>query len=129
MKTILPMVLGLASATFISLAGIAHAAGDEKLAAALPEAVRSAGKLNVTISLAYPPMEYNDAGSTDLKGFDIDLAKAVAERLGLTAEFQNVEFPQLIPQVVTGRSDMIITAFSDKVDEPQQLSLFTEEAA
>ncbi len=122
MKQLLPMVLGLTSATFISLAagGLAHAK-DEKLAAALPEAVRAAGKLNVTISLAYPPMEYSDAGSTELKGFDIDLAKAIAERLGLTAEFQNVEFPQLIPQVVTGRSDLIMTAFSDKVERQTQL--------
>lgn len=117
------MVLGLASAALIGLAacGAAHAAGDEKLAAGLPQAVRTAGKLNFTISLAYPPMEYSDAGSTELKGFDIDLAKAVAERLGLTAEFQNVEFPQLIPQVVTGRSDMVITAFSDKVERQKQL--------
>lgn len=122
MKRLLPMLLGIASTTFISLAacGAAHAA-DEKLAAALPEAVRTAGKLNVTISLAYPPMEYSDAGSTELKGFDIDLAKAIAERLGLAAEFQNVEFPQLIPQVVTGRSDLIMTAFSDKVERQTQL--------
>ncbi|NEI73520.1 transporter substrate-binding domain-containing protein [Rhizobium lusitanum] len=123
MKKGLSKVLGLASAALIGLAasGAAHAAGDEKLAAALPQAVRSAGKLNFTISLAYPPMEYSDAGSTELKGFDIDLAKAVAERLGLTAEFQNVEFPQLIPQVVTGRSDMVITAFSDKTERQKQL--------
>lgn len=121
MKKLLSTMLGLASATFISLAGAAQAAGDEKLTATLPDAVRVAGKLNFAISLAYPPMEYNDAGSTELKGFDIDLAKAVAERLGLTAEFQNVEFPQLIPQVVTGRSDMIITAFSDKVERQTQL--------
>ena len=73
MKTLLPMMLGLASAAFMSLAGAAYAAGDEKLAAALPEAVRAAGKLNVTISLAYPPMEFSDAGSTDLKGFDLSL--------------------------------------------------------
>lgn len=122
MKLLLPMLAGLASATFISLAvcSAAHAA-DEKLAAALPEAVRTGGKLNVTISLAYPPMEYNDAGSTELKGFDIDLAKAIADRLGLAAEFQNVEFPQLIPQVITGRSDLIMTAFSDKVERQKQL--------
>jgi polar amino acid transport system substrate-binding protein len=123
MKRLLPMALALASATFFSLAasGAAHAAADEKLAAAVPEAVRSTGKLNVTISLAYPPMEFSDAGSTELKGFDIDLAKAIAERLGLAAEFQNVEFPQLIPQVVTGRSDLIMTAFSDKVERQTQL--------
>ena len=121
MKTILPMMLGLASVAFMSLAGGADGPPHHKKAPPHPPAVRSSGKLNVTISLAYPPMEYNDAGSTELKGFDIDLAKAIAERLGLTPEFQNVEFPQLIPQVVTGRSDLIITAFSDKVERQTQL--------
>lgn len=123
MKKVLTMIGGFASMAIlgVALGGAAHAATDQKLAASLPAAVRSAGKLNVTISLAYPPMEYNDAGSTDLKGFDIDLAKAIADRLGLTADFQNVDFPQLIPQVVTGRSDMILTAFSDKKQRQSQL--------
>ncbi|QKC68599.1 ABC transporter substrate-binding protein [Mesorhizobium loti] len=117
------LVQRLASVALLGLAvcSPARAATDEAAAAKLPDAVRSAGKLNVTISLAYPPMEYNDAGSTDLKGFDIDLAKSIADRLGLKIEFQNVEFPQLIPQVVTGRSDIIMTAFSDKVERQTQL--------
>lgn len=97
------------------------AAPDAKAAALLPDAYKSSGTLNIVISLAYPPMEYTDAGSEELKGFDIDMARAIADRLGLKAEFQNVEFPQLIPQVVTGRSDMIMTAFSDKVERQAQL--------
>lgn len=105
----------------LTLAWPAVAAPDAAAQALLPEAIKAAGKLNVVISLAYPPMEYNDAGSEELKGFDIDIARAVADRLGLTPEFQNVEFPQLIPQVVTGRSDMIISAFSDKVERQAQL--------
>lgn len=123
MKQLLPVIQRLASIAVLSIAvsGQAHAAADGVLAAMLPDAVRSAGKLNVTISLAYPPMEYNDAGSTELKGFDIDLAHAIADRLGVKADFQNVEFPQLIPQVVTGRSDVIITAFIDKVERQAQL--------
>ncbi|WP_137933060.1 ABC transporter substrate-binding protein [Mesorhizobium comanense] len=123
MKTTFSTLGALACAALLGLAanGSANAAADAAAAAKLPDAVRSAGKLNVTISLAYPPMEYNDAGSTDLKGFDIDLAKAIADRLGLQAEFQNVDFPQLIPQVVTGRSDIIMTAFSDKVERQTQL--------
>lgn len=40
---------------------------------------------------------------------------------GLTPDFQNVEFPQLIPQIVTARGDMIITAFSDKIERQGQL--------
>lgn len=122
MKQALSMIRRLAAVALVSFAATGPAqAADDALAAMLPDAVRSAGKLNVTISLAYPPMEYSDAGSTELKGFDIDLAHAIAERLGLKADFQNVEFPQLIPQVVTGRSDVIITAFSDKIERRTQL--------
>ena len=79
----------------------------------LPAKVRDAGTLNIAISLAYPPMEYSDAGSTELKGADIDLAKEVASRLGLKPNFQNVDFSQLIVSVTTGRADIILTAFSD----------------
>jgi polar amino acid transport system substrate-binding protein len=111
----------LAALIAAAMAAPGYADPDPAAQALLPEANKASGKLNVVISLAYPPMEYTDAGSEELKGFDIDLARAIADRLGLTAEFQNVEFPQLIPQVVTGRSDMILTAFSDKVERQEQL--------
>lgn len=93
----------------------------EELRQMLPANVRDAGTLNIAISLAYPPMEYSDAGSTDLKGADIDLAKEVAARLGLKVNFQNVEFSQLITSVTTGRADMIWTAFSDLTKRQAQL--------
>jgi len=111
----------VAAAMIVACALPAMAETDAAAAALLPDANKTSGKLNVVISLAYPPMEYTDAGSEELKGFDIDLARAIADRLGLAPEFQNVEFPQLIPQVVTGRSDMIMTAFSDKVERQAQL--------
>ncbi|WP_315927234.1 ABC transporter substrate-binding protein [Mesorhizobium sp. SP-1A] len=94
---------------------------NEQLREMLPASVRDAGTMKVVISLAYPPMEYSDAGSTDLKGADIDLAKEVADRLGLKIDFQNVEFPQLITSVTTGRADMIWTAFSDLTKRQGQL--------
>lgn len=103
------------------LAVPAMAEVDAAAQALLPEANKTSGKLLVVTSLAYPPMEYTDAGSEELKGFDIDLAREIAARLGLEPEFANVEFPQLIPQVVTGRSEMIISAFSDKMERQAQL--------
>ena len=111
----------VAAALILTITPPTFAATDAAAAALLPPANATSGKLNVVISLAYPPMEYNDAGSEELKGFDIDLARAIGDRLGLKVEFQNVEFPQLIPQVVTGRSDMVMTAFSDKVERQAQL--------
>lgn len=113
-----PLLAALMSAA-LSLPALAEV--DPAAQALLPEANRDSGKLLVVVSLAYPPMEYTDAGSEELKGFDIDLAREIAARLGLEPEFANVEFPQLIPQVVTGRSEMIISAFSDKVERQAQL--------
>ncbi|MDQ2067305.1 ABC transporter substrate-binding protein [Xinfangfangia sp. CPCC 101601] len=95
---------------------------DAAAQALLPEANKASGKLLVVTSLAYPPMEYTEAGSEELLGFDMDLAREIGARLGLAVEFANVEFPQLIPQVVTGRSEMIISAFSDKKERQAQLS-------
>ncbi len=58
----------------------------------LPAKVRDAGTLNIAISLAYPPMEYSDAGSTELKGADIDMAKEVACAARAEAELPECRF-------------------------------------
>jgi polar amino acid transport system substrate-binding protein len=124
-----PVVLALAATLALSACGGASDAApaasttpaNQELRAMLPAKVRDSGTLNVAISLAYPPMEYSDAGSTDLKGADIDLAKEVAARLGLKPNFQNVDFSQLIVSVTTGRADIIWTAFSDLKKRQTQL--------
>lgn len=116
-----PAALALAAVLALSACGgpvnatapTTAAPASQELRAMLPAKVRDAGTLNIAISLAYPPMEYSDAGSTELKGADIDLAKEVASRLGLKPNFQNVDFSQLIVSVTTGRADIILTAFSD----------------
>lgn len=91
-------------------------------AAMLPESVRESGKLNIAISLAYPPMEYSEPGSTELIGVDIDLAKEVTARLNLEPNFQNYEFSQLIPSLTTGRSDVIWTAMTDLNERHERVS-------
>lgn len=119
--TIPSPLLRLLATGLLLLPLVATGAKADDLRALLPESVRAAGSLKVVISLAYPPMEYTEPGSAELRGFDIDLANAIAGRLGLEAEFADVEFQQLVPQVLTGRSDMILTAFSDKVERQGQL--------
>ncbi|MDR1710574.1 MAG: transporter substrate-binding domain-containing protein [Propionibacteriaceae bacterium] len=86
---------------------------DPTLYAMVPQALRDSGVLKVAVSLAYEPMEFSDPGSEELKGIDIELAQEVGKRLGLTVEFDNVDFEQLITGVTTGRDDLIWTAMSD----------------
>jgi polar amino acid transport system substrate-binding protein len=45
------------------------------------------GVLNVGVEIGYPPMEYYDTDGKTLIGFDIELVKALAKKLGLRVNF------------------------------------------
>ena len=93
MKKSLMMRPVMAALMTAALALPAIAEVDAAAQALLPEANKTSGKLLVVTSLAYPPMEYTDAGSEELKGFDIDLAREIAARrrecASVTAPFGN----------------------------------------
>jgi polar amino acid transport system substrate-binding protein len=79
----------------------------------LPAAVKASGTLHLSINAIYPPMEYKDPASNQLVGLDIDLGEALAKRLGITIEWQDSAFEQLIPSLQTGRTDLILSGLSD----------------
>ena len=58
-----------------------------------------------------PPFENLDNG--EYVGFDIDLAKAVADELGLECEFKTLQFDGIIPAVASGgQCDVGVSGFS-----------------
>ena len=95
-----------AAASFIALTG-ARAAG-------LPDAIRQAGTLHLSVNATYAPMEYHDTATNELTGLDIELANALAKRLGVTVTYADVPFAELIPALQTGRTDFIISGLSDR---------------
>ena len=42
----------------------------------------------------------------EFKGFDLDLVRAIADKLGMKVEFAAIDFPALFPSVAQGRYDM-----------------------
>lgn len=58
------------------------------------------GKLTIGTSPDYPPFENLEDG--EAVGFDIDLAKAVAEQLGLELEIKSLQFDSILPAVQAG---------------------------
>ena len=56
---------------------------------------------------SYPPFEYIDQ-SGQIKGFDIDLARALCEQLKAQCTFTNQSFNSLIPSLKLGKFDAII---------------------
>ncbi|MFT4003760.1 MAG: ABC transporter substrate-binding protein [Rhizobium sp.] len=105
-------------AVFLGMAPMASAERSPENAALkvrLPQAVKDRGYLMVGNAAAVsPPWSYhpdNDAQKYD--GFDVDLAKEFARRLGVGVKFESVAFATLIPGVQSGRYDIGMQGMAD----------------
>ncbi len=96
----------------INLASLLFVCGAH--AAELPDAVRQAGAFRLTVNATYAPMEYRDPATNILTGLDVDLAEALAKKLGVKVVWSETPFDQLMPSLQTGRSDFIISGLSDR---------------
>ena len=79
-------------------------------AAAVPEL--EDGVLQIGSDIAYAPIEFFEEGTTTAVGLDIDLANALGEELGVTAEFTNSVFDGLITSLSSERFDVIMSAMT-----------------
>ena len=59
------------------------------------------GTLTVGTSAEYAPFEYKDDNG-DYQGFDLELIKAIGDKLGLDVEYVNNDFDTLVPGVASG---------------------------
>ncbi|WP_405634208.1 ABC transporter substrate-binding protein [Streptomyces sp. NBC_00056] len=83
--------------------------------------VEQAGVLRVGTNVPFVPMEFYAPDGSTLSGIDIDLATAVAGRLGLKATFANASWDGLIPALTAGRHDMLASSFGDFPERRKQV--------
>ncbi|MDO4966092.1 MAG: transporter substrate-binding domain-containing protein [Lachnospiraceae bacterium] len=69
--------------------------------------IKSEGKVVIAMEGAWAPWTYHDE-SGELVGFDTEVGKAIAEKLGVEAEFVEGEWDGLFTGLDTGRYDLII---------------------
>ena len=91
------------------LAGTAFAAQ----AQALPDRIKTAGKIVIATQPNYPPIAFKDVATNQLSGFDIELGEAIAKELGVKVEWQETAFAQMLPSLQTGRVDAVMAGMSD----------------
>jgi len=89
-------------------------AGTAAQAGELPETIKRAGELRLTVNATYAPMEYRDPATNQLVGLDIDLANELAKRLGVKIVWSETPFAELIPSLQTKRADFVISGISDR---------------
>ncbi len=93
------------------------------LAEKVPEGIREDGVLVVGIDPSFPPMEYLERGQAI--GADLDIMKAVGERLGLRVEFSEDVYALLVPGVAAGRFEAAISALSVDDNDLQNARMVT----
>lgn len=82
--------------------------------------LKEPGVLNVGSDNAFPPFEEIPAGATAPVGFDVDLYKEVAKRMGLTAKSTTTDFDGLFTQSIPGgQFDVGISAITIKESRKQ----------
>ena len=93
---------------------------DEAAVALLPEAVASSGTLLVGTDPTYAPNEFKDEAGAPI-GWGIELAEAIAAKLGLESEFQVSKFDNIIPSVTGGKVNIGMSSFTDTVEREEQV--------
>jgi cystine transport system substrate-binding protein len=120
--------LAAASAAVLALAACSSGATDGGTDAAGGEdeyGLVSAGTLTVATEGTYRPFSYHEDGSGDLVGYDVEVAEAVAEKLGLEIEFQETQWDAIFAGLDAGRFDVIANQVSITPEREEQY-LFSE---
>jgi polar amino acid transport system substrate-binding protein len=74
--------------------------------------VTARGKLIVGVSDSTPPFSFKKEGSADVIGYDIDIVRAVAKRLGLQVETVSLASAERIPLIQQGKIDFAATSMT-----------------
>jgi polar amino acid transport system substrate-binding protein len=101
---------------------------DDALAAMVPQQISSDGVLQFGVDASYAPNEFTAPDGTTIIGMDVDLGTAIAQKLGLTAQFENTQFSGIIAGVEAGRYEMAMSSFTindERVQVVDMVSYFT----
>ena len=82
--------------------------------------IKAAGKIVVGTSADYAPYESIDESGAFV-GYDMDLIRAIGEKLGVEVEIQDMPFDSLIAAVQEGQIDAVIAAMQATAERDEQV--------
>lgn len=91
------------------------------------EGIKNKGKIVLGTSADYPPFETHVMvdGVDQIVGFDIELAKYIADELGVGLEIKDMDFDKLLGGLSTGMLDIVIAAMNPSPERLEEAN-FTD---
>ncbi|MFV0243086.1 MAG: basic amino acid ABC transporter substrate-binding protein [Lacrimispora sphenoides] len=84
---------------------------------------KEAGKLVMVTNAEFPPYEYYD--KNEIVGIDVDIARAIADKMGVELDVQDMAFDSLIPAVQSGKADFTAAGMTVNEDRKKNVD-FTD---
>lgn len=112
-------IVSLALASVMSVAVLAGCGSKKEEAGSNT----SENVLTMATNAEFPPFEYLEGG--EIVGADVDMAKALAEELGMKLEITNIDFDAALTGAATGKYDVAIAGIT-ATDERKQNMNFSE---
>ena len=106
----------LAVILVLSLAACASTAKNGEPA---PDASEAA-KLTMATEATFPPYEYYDGDA--IVGIDVEVAQAIADKLGMELEVTDIAFDSIIPGIQTGKYDMGMAGMTVTDERKEQVN-------
>lgn len=96
-------------ATLLAGCGSSTPASEPAKKASRMDEIKKNGKL-VLATGNYRPFEYHDEKTNKVIGYDIDVAEAIAKKIGVPLEVREMQFTSLIPSLQNSQADLVIAA-------------------
>lgn len=98
--------------------------GETEQASPSPAAQEASDTLSMATNAEFPPFEYLEGG--EIVGADIEIAQAIAEKLGRELEISNIDFDAALTGAATGKYDVAIAGITAN-DERRQNMNFSDD--
>jgi len=107
-------LVGILAAASLALAACGGTGGGSESGGSAPSggdtslsSVKSAGEIVFATEGTYKPFSYHEGGAGPLTGYDVDVATAVADKLGVKAKFEETQFDSIFAGLEAKRFDAI----------------------
>ena len=118
---------GSASSTASSTASSAASSEAASTSATAELTTVEAGKLTMATNATFPPYEMT-TDSGEIEGIDVDTAKAIAEKLGLELQIDDMDFDAALLSVQQGKADIVMAGVT-VTDERKAVMDFSDSYA
>jgi glutamate transport system substrate-binding protein len=83
--------------------------------------IQKAGEIKIGVKYDVPPFGFKNPQTDDIEGFDVDLGKAIADKLGVEPNFIEAISDNRIPFLQDGTVDLVLSTMTINAERDQEI--------